>query len=153
MSHDGRTSEGMAFKLSETEVIKTIEHRIYELSNLPIENGEGIQVLHYPIGTEFRPHYDYFPENHLGSKEFLEQGGQRVATLVMYLNDVDEGGETVFPELNLSVYPKKGSALYFSYANSLGQLDEKTLHGGAPVVKGEKWIATKWIRKNAISKE
>jgi len=153
MSHDGRTSEGMAFKLSETEVIKAIESRISELINFPIENGEGIQVLHYQIGAEYRPHYDYFPESQLGSKEFLEQGGQRVATLIMYLNDVDAGGETVFPELNLSVSPKKGSALYFSYTNSLGQLDEKTLHGGAPVVKGEKWIATKWIRKNLISKQ
>lgn len=153
MSHDGRTSEGMAFKLSETQVIKAIENRISELINFPVENGEGIQVLHYQIGTEYRPHYDYFPESQLGSKEFLEQGGQRVATLIMYLNDVDAGGETVFPELSLSVAPKKGSALYFSYTNSLGQLDEKTLHGGAPVVKGEKWIATKWIRKNLISKQ
>jgi len=153
MSHDGRTSEGMAFKISETEVIKAIESRISELINLPIENGEGIQVLHYQIGAEYRPHYDYFPESQLGSKEFLEQGGQRVATLIMYLNDVEAGGETIFPELNLSVSPKKGSALYFSYTNSLGQLDEKTLHGGAPVVKGEKWIATKWIRKNLISKQ
>jgi len=153
MSHDGRTSEGMAFKISETEVIKAIESRISELINLPIENGEGIQVLHYQISAEYRPHYDYFPESQLGSKEFLEQGGQRVATLIMYLNDVEAGGETIFPELNLSVSPKKGSALYFSYTNSLGQLDEKTLHGGAPVVKGEKWIATKWIRKNSISKQ
>ena len=153
MSHDGRTSEGMAFKISETEVIKAIESRISELINLPIENGEGIQVLHYQIGAEYRPHYDYFPESQLGSKEFLEQGGQRVATLIMYLNDVDAGGETVFPELSLSVAPKKGSALYFSYTNSLGQVDDKTLHGGAPVVKGEKWIATKWIRKNLISKQ
>lgn len=153
MSHDGRTSQGMAFKLSETQVIKAIENRISELINFPVENGEGIQVLHYQIGTEYRPHYDYFPESQLGSKEFLEQGGQRVATLIMYLNDVDAGGETVFPELSLSVAPKKGFALYFSYTNSLGQLDEKTLHGGAPVVKGEKWIATKWIRKNSISKQ
>ena len=152
MSHDGRTSEGMAFKLSETEVIKTIENRISELINLPIENGEGIQVLYYQIGAEYRPHYDYFPENKLGSTEFLEQGGQRVATLIMYLNDVDGGGETIFPELNLSIAPKKGSALYFSYTNSLGQLDENTLHGGAPVLKGEKWIATKWIRRYPIYK-
>jgi prolyl 4-hydroxylase len=153
MSHDGRTSQGMAFKLSETQVIKAIENRISELINFPVENGEGIQVLHYQIGAEYRPHYDYFPESQPGSKEFLEQGGQRVATLIMYLNDVEAGGETIFPELNLSVSPKKGSALYFSYTNSLGQLDEKTLHGGAPVVKGEKWIATKWIRKNSISKQ
>lgn len=149
MSHAGRTSEGMSFKLAENELITRIEHRISEVINLPIENGEAIQVLHYHIGGEYRPHYDYFPEDKLGSKEFLELGGQRVVTLIMYLNDVEAGGETVFPEINLRVNPKKGAALYFSYTNSLGQLDKKSLHGGAPVIKGEKWIATKWIRKNS----
>jgi prolyl 4-hydroxylase len=53
----------------------------------------------------------------------------------------------VFPELGLSVLPKKGSAVYFEYTNSHGQLDHRTLHAGAPVLRGEKWIVTKWMRQ------
>lgn len=149
--HELRTSDGMSFKRGENELIKQIESRISELVNLPIENGEGIQVLHYRVGAQYRPHYDYFPENETGGKKYIDQGGQRIVTLIMYLNDVEAGGETIFPEINLSVTPKRGSILYFSYLNSLGQLDEDTLHGGAPVINGDKWIATKWIRKNRYS--
>jgi prolyl 4-hydroxylase len=65
----------------------------------------------------------------------------------MYLNDVPAGGETVFPKLNLSVVPEKGSAVHFEYCNSLGQIDARTLHGGLPVKEGEKWISTKWMRQ------
>lgn len=148
--HEARTSEGMCFKLGETKLIQRIERRVSALLNIPEEHGEGIQILHYRVGAEYQPHYDFFLEDHESSQEFLKQGGQRIATLIMYLNDVDEGGETVFPELNLRVNPRHGSALYFSYANSLGQVDEKTLHGGAPVIKGNKWIATKWLRRNRI---
>lgn len=149
--HELRTSDGMSFKRGENELINQLESRIAELVNLPIENGEGIQVLNYRVGAEYRPHYDYFPENETGVKKLLEQGGQRFVTLVMYLNDVEEGGETIFPELKLSIVPKRGSILYFSYSNTLGQLDEKTLHGGVPVITGTKWVATKWIRKNRYS--
>jgi len=146
--HQGRTSEGMHFNRGENALIQNLEHRISELVHMPIEHGEGIQVLHYKMGAEYRPHYDYFPEDEIGSKDYLSTGGQRVATVIMYLNDVEEGGETVFPEISLTVIPKRGSALYFSYCNALNQTDEKTLHGGAPVIKGSKWIATKWLRRN-----
>lgn len=72
---------------------------------------------------------------------------RRVSTLVIYLNDVEGGGETMFPEVGLSVTPKKGSAVYFEYCNSLGQIDPLSLHCGVPVTAGEKWIATKWMRQ------
>jgi prolyl 4-hydroxylase len=115
--------------------------------NAPIENGEGLQILHYCTGDEYAPHYDYFPPDDAGSVPHLSQGGQRVASLIIYLNDVEEGGATVFPRLGLTVGPKKGAAVYFEYCNSLGQVDPQTLHGGLPVRKGEKWIATKWMRQ------
>jgi prolyl 4-hydroxylase len=151
--HPGRTSEQMSYQIKETALIDTIEHRISQLLNLPIERGEGIQILHYQPGQEYRPHYDYFEESHSASSTFIGKSGQRICTFIMYLNDVEAGGETVFPEINLSVAPKRGSAIYFSYCNSLNQLDTQTIHGGAPVIQGEKWIATKWIRKNLISKQ
>ena len=146
--HEGRTSEGTHFQRNENPLIQRLELRISELLHFPIENGEGIQLLRYKIGGEYRPHFDFFPEQDPGSAVYLSQGGQRVSTLILYLNEVENGGETIFPDIHLNVIPRKGSALYFSYLNSFNQIDHLTLHGGAPVKSGEKWIATKWMRQN-----
>jgi prolyl 4-hydroxylase len=145
---DERSSYGTFFHLNETEFIARLDRRIAEVMHWPVENGEGIQILHYPVGAEYKAHYDYFPPEESGSQVHLAKGGQRVSTLVMYLNNVQEGGETAFPAVNLSVTPKKGSAAYFEYCNSQGQVDPQTLHSGVPVVAGEKWIATKWMRQH-----
>ncbi len=145
--HEARTSHGMAFRRGASTLLRRVESRIAALVDLPVERGEGIQVLKYGIGAEYRPHYDYFPEEQAGSKEHLKKGGQRIATAIMYLNDVEDGGETVFPEISLHIKPRKGALLYFSYRNALGKNDPRSLHGGAPVLRGEKWIATKWLRE------
>ncbi|XZG71573.1 2OG-Fe(II) oxygenase [Chitinibacteraceae bacterium HSL-7] len=148
---DDRTSYGTFFHVRENEFITKLDERLAALMHWPVEKGEGIQILNYQIGAEYKPHYDYFPPQDAGSHAHLSNAGQRVATLVMYLNDVEEGGETIFPELGLSVPPRKGSAVYFEYCNSKSQVDPLTLHGGAPVRKGEKWIATKWLRERNFS--
>ena len=145
--HPHRTSSGTYFKRGENELLQRIEKRIAELVDCPIEQGEPIQVLHYEPGGEYKPHYDYFDPAHPGNKEVLAQGGQRIATLIMYLNDVTRGGSTVFPEIGLDVLPRKGHAVYFAYCDEAGALDARTLHGGSPVGSGEKWIATKWFRQ------
>lgn len=142
-----RSSHGTFFNINENAFITKLDRRISEVMHWPVENGEGIQILHYTLGGEYKPHFDYVPPNDPGSQVHLAKGGQRVSTLVMYLNDVQAGGETVFPNLHLSVVPRKGSAVYFEYCNSLGQVDPQTLHGGQPVTAGEKWIATKWMRQ------
>ena len=144
---DDRSSYGTFFRLNENDFIARLDRRISEVMNWPAENGEGIQILHYPVGGEYKSHFDYFPPEDPGSQLHLAKGGQRVSTLVMYLNDVQEGGGTTFPSIHLSVTPKKGAAAYFEYFNSLGQVDPLSLHAGAPVVSGEKWIATKWMRE------
>ena len=128
-------------------MVASIEQRIAHLLQWPLENGEGLQVLHYRQGGEYRPHFDYFSPEHVGSAKHLDQGGQRIATVIMYLNQVQEGGATIFPSINLSLSPKRGTAIYFSYCNSQGQVDPQTLHGGAPVLAGDKWIVTKWLRQ------
>ncbi len=144
---DERSSYGTFFHRNESEFIARLDRRIAEVMHWPVENGEGIQILHYPVGGEYRPHFDYFPPDEPGSQAHLARGGQRVSTLVMYLNDVDEGGQTSFPSINLAITPKKGAAAYFEYCNGQGQVDALTLHAGEPVVRGEKWIATKWMRQ------
>jgi prolyl 4-hydroxylase len=145
--HPDRTSSGTHFQRGETDLVRRIERRISELVGSPVEHGEPLQILHYTPGAEYKPHFDYFDPAHEGNDKMLAMGGQRMATLIMYLNDVPAGGSTVFPDLGLDVLPRKGNALYFAYATEDGQLDRRSLHGGSPVSAGEKWIATKWIRQ------
>jgi prolyl 4-hydroxylase len=143
-----RVSDGMYFRRGENDFLDILEERIARLLNAPKENGEGLAILRYKVGgDQYHPHHDYFPPQNPGSHKRMVIGGQRVSTLITYLNDVDAGGETFFPKIGLSVTPKKGSAIYFQYCNAAGQLDPLAYHGGKPIIAGEKWIMTKWMRQ------
>ncbi|PWA74967.1 2-oxoglutarate (2OG) and Fe(II)-dependent oxygenase superfamily protein [Artemisia annua] len=154
-----RTSSGTFLARGVDETVAAIEKRIADFTFLPVENGEGLQVLHYEVGQKYEPHYDYFLDQFN-----TVNGGQRMATVLMYLSDVEEGGETVFPsakgnisavpwwnELSecgkegLSVKPKMGDALLFWSMRPDASLDSSSLHGGCPVIRGNKWSSTKWI--------
>jgi prolyl 4-hydroxylase len=139
-----RTSRGMFFEEQENPLICRVERRISELMHVPIEHAEGLQVLHYGPGQEYKAHYDFFGKNTPSARN------NRISTLIIYLNDVEQGGETVFPLLQLAVKPKRGSALYFEYFYRQQALNELTLHSSAPVVRGEKWVATQWMRRQRI---
>ena len=141
-----RTSEGMFFARGESPLVKLFEARIAALLRWPIENGEGLQILRYQPGAEYKPHYDYFDPKQPGTPRILERGGQRVGTLVTYLNTPTRGGATTFPEVKLEIAPVKGNAVFFSYDRP--HPSTRTLHGGAPVTAGEKWVATKWLRES-----
>ncbi|MFN5049777.1 2OG-Fe(II) oxygenase [Roseateles sp.] len=140
-----RTSEGMFFERGENDICKRIEARIAALVNWPVENGEGLQVLRYLPGAEYLPHYDYFDPRHASTPAILQRGGQRVGTLVMYLNTPAGGGGTIFPDVGLEVAPVKGNAVFFAYDRPHPMT--RSLHGGSPVLAGEKWVATKWLRE------
>jgi prolyl 4-hydroxylase len=145
--HPDRTSEGTFFHLNETPFIASLDARIAALMQLPVAHGEGLQILRYGVGGEYKPHYDYFPPALPGSAVHIAHGGQRIATLIIYLNSVADGGETIFPEINFNVVPVQGRAVYFSYFDRNGNIDPLTYHGGNPVKQGDKWIATKWVRE------
>lgn len=154
-----RTSSGTFLRRGRDKIIRNIEQRIADFTFIPVEHGEGLQVLHYEEGQKYEPHFDYFLD------EFnTKNGGQRIATVLMYLSDVEEGGETVFPSAqgnysadpawhNLSecakkgihVKPKMGDALLFWSMRPDATLDPSSLHGGCPVIKGNKWSSTKWM--------
>ncbi|XP_059643539.1 probable prolyl 4-hydroxylase 10 [Cornus florida] len=155
-----RTSSGTFLARGRDKIIRNIEKRIADFTFIPVENGEGLQILHYEVGQKYEPHYDYFLDDFN-----TKNGGQRIATVLMYLSDVEEGGETVFPvakgnyssvpwwnELSecgkggLSVKPKMGDALLFWSMKPDATPDPSSLHGGCPVIKGNKWSSTKWIR-------
>jgi len=147
--HQDRTSDGMFFNRGESPVIQRVERRIAALLNWPVEYGEGIQVLRYRPGAQYKPHFDYFDPAQPGTPRILQRGGQRVGTLVMYLNRPERGGATTFPDAGLEVAPVRGQAVFFSYDRPSPAT--KTLHGGAPVLAGEKWVATKWLRQGVFT--
>ncbi|USK72766.1 2OG-Fe(II) oxygenase [Peribacillus frigoritolerans] len=136
-----RTSSGMFFQENEYDIITKIEKRISTIMNIPVEHGEGIQILKYNPGQEYKAHFDFFTSSSNAAKN------NRISTIILYLNDVEHGGETFFPKLNFSVFPRKGMAVYFEYFYNDKNLNELTLHGGAPVINGEKWVATQWMRR------
>ncbi|XP_048591089.1 probable prolyl 4-hydroxylase 11 [Brassica napus] len=111
-----RTSTGSFISRGHDKIVEEIENRISEFTFLPVENGEGLRVIHYEVGQKFDPHFD---------------GLGRIATFLMYLSDVDEGGETVFPmsSSGLSVSPKKGDAVLFWNNRPDGSQDPSSLHG------------------------
>ena len=143
-----RTSDGMFFERGEAPLIQRIEQRIAALLRWPVDKGEGLQILRYRPGAQYRPHFDYFDPSQPGTAAVLERGGQRLGTLIIYLHVPAQGGSTVFPDVGLEVTPAKGHALFFSYDRP--QESTGTLHGGSPVTEGEKWVATKWLRERVF---
>jgi prolyl 4-hydroxylase len=143
-----RTSRGMFFERGENEMCQRIEARLARLLAWPVDHGEGLQILHYQPGAEYKPHHDYFDPAQPGTATILKRGGQRVATIVTYLNTPTQGGATTFPDVGLEVAPIKGNAVFFSYDRA--HPITRSLHGGAPVIAGEKWVATKWLREGVF---
>jgi prolyl 4-hydroxylase len=142
-----RNSDGMFFKLEETPFIAALDRRLSQLMNMPVSHGEGLQVLRYGPGTQSTPHFDFLTPSNPANQQSLTRSGQRVSSLVVYLNEVASGGETDFPEIGLAVCPQPGNAVYFEYCNSRNELDPLSLHAGAPVIVGDKWAVTKWMRQ------
>ncbi|XP_058201340.1 probable prolyl 4-hydroxylase 4 [Rhododendron vialii] len=164
-----RTSSGMFIAKGKDPIVAGIEDKLAMWTFLPKENGEDIQVLHYEHGQKYDPHYDYFVDN-----VNIARGGHRIATVLMYLSDVAKGGETVFPSAEIhhsrhksspsdddlsecakkgiAVKPRKGDALLFFSLHPSAIPDPSSLHGGCPVIEGEKWSATKWIHVDSFDK-
>lgn len=139
-----RSSEMSWPQRKEHPILQNIAQGIAQLTGVPESHQEPLQILHYLPGGEYRPHFDGFPEG----TETLRQGGNRQMTLILYLNAVESGGETAFPELGMKVAPIPGCGVLFRNLDETGKRHPLSLHAGLPVLQGEKWIATTWIRQN-----
>lgn len=165
LDSDIRTSEGAWIWRGSDPVVDRIEQRIALWTHIPVSHGEHIHVLHYAEGQKYEPHYDSFFD-----QINVQDGGNRYATVLMYLHTTEFGGETTFPNAEhfdpslidnsdksdcakdiLSVKPSKGDAILFYDFNINGELDKHSLHGACSVVKGNKWAATKWMRLGPTS--
>lgn len=146
-----RTSDGMSYhRRGENPTLQTIENRIAKLTQWPVEYGEPIQVLNYQPGAQYKPHQDYFDPENESIDALLARGGQRVGTVLMYLNTPEAGGGTTFPDINLTVFAQRGNAVFFGY--EIPDASMQCLHGGDPVIAGTKWAATKWLREREFDK-
>ena len=143
-----RTSDYAMFQRGQEELLVKVEERIARITGVPVDHGEGLQIMRYGEGAEYQPHFDFFDMDGAFMRRSRDSGGQRMATMVIYLNDAPAGGETTFPDAGLSFSPRKGNAVYFAYTAEDNSGDNLSFHGGAPVLRGEKWIASKWLRRN-----
>lgn len=142
-----RTNKGIEFQLLDMDLVtELVRTRISAATRLPLPVFETSQLLHYAVGEEFRPHYDFLdPANDAYRGQFA-RFGQRVATFLIYLNDGFEGGETEFPKVGIRYRGATGDALFFANVDRAGKPDPLTLHAGVPPTSGEKWIFSQWIR-------
>ena len=142
-----RTNSKIAFQLAHMDVVmEVLRARIAAACRLPLPLFESTQVLHYAPGQEFRPHRDYLDEANPAHRPLLADAGQRIMTVLVYLNDGYEGGATDFPLAGLSFKGTIGDALMLGNVDRSGRPDPSTLHAGCPPTSGEKWILSQWIR-------
>jgi prolyl 4-hydroxylase len=140
MPHPVRTSDGTSIGPTEEDlVINNINRRLAVLTKTEATSGEPLHILRYRPGQEYKPHLD----------GLSKVANQRVWTVLAYLNDDYEGGETEFPKLSIRYRGQTGDALIFRNVLPDGQPDQRTQHAGLPVVSGVKWLATRWIRMKA----
>ena len=107
-------------------------------------------MSNYGIGGHYEPHFDHDEKRHERKEVAPEvvDHGDRIATLMIYLNNVEVGGATVFPKLNLAARPVKNAAIFWYNYQRSGSMDPLSLHAACHVVIGEKWVANKWIREH-----
>jgi len=146
--HPGRTNSHCWIKHDATNEIHEISKRFSVLAQMTIRSAEDFQLVRYEVNQEYKPHFDAFDPKTTEGQHHMRNGGQRLLTMLAYLNDVENGGETIFPSVNLSIKPLKGSVLVFENCkkNSIDPHPD-SLHGGAPVISGEKWAVNLWFRE------
>ncbi|MDP3551698.1 MAG: 2OG-Fe(II) oxygenase [Novosphingobium sp.] len=141
----GRTSYSGDVDPNDPFVIM-LQRRIDDLMGIDPAYGETIQGQRYHPGQEFRGHYDHFlPSQHFWDAE-QRRGGQRSWTAMAYLNAVEEGGTTDFTRLDLSIPPQPGALLIWNNMKPDGTPNPNAMHAGMPVVRGVKYVLTKWYR-------
>ena len=154
IQHKNRTSENCWIHHDANEVIHEVSKRFSILVQMPIRNAEQYQLVYYKEGGQYKSHFDSFDYETEEGKNNWNPGGQRMITLIAYLNDVEEGGGTGFPELDLIIQAKKGDVVVFhntlpdNPSASHPKINPKSLHSGMPVIKGEKWMVKLWFREN-----
>ncbi|XP_033213451.1 prolyl 4-hydroxylase subunit alpha-2 [Belonocnema kinseyi] len=133
------------FEDDENKHVKILSRRVAHMTGLTVDTAEQLGVTYYEIGGLYEPHYDFATKSNINFFNF--DTGNRIATILFYMNDVEKGGGTAFTELNFTLWPKKGSAAVWYNLKRNGEGDVLTKHAACPVLSGTKWIANKWLHE------
>ena len=148
-----RSSEGVFLDYGDNNVLDGVIEALSGMCGLPPTRLEPVSIQRYQPGQEYKPHYDAFLPDEMGEmpeSSKIKEGGNRCVTMIAYLNDVRDGGGTVFPVLGFAIQAVQGRVLMF------GNLDENkiphpaSLHMGLPPENGDKWIITFWFREKDV---
>ena len=144
-----RTSSTVLLKRERAEVLPVLS-RVTGLLGKPASHCEDLQVSRYNPGEFYKTHFDGPGPDENGARRFMACGGQRLATVLVYLNTIPRGGETAFPTLaggRLRISPERGRALVFFPGREDGTIDTNLMHEALPVVEGpSKYVAQMWVR-------
>ena len=150
---DGRTGKVHWIKHNTSPEITEIVNRVSDIVGFPASYAESIQVVYYGETQQYKPHFDAFDLDTEKGKKITGESGQRLATALLYLNEVEGGGGTTFPKVEKQVSPKPGRAVVFHNCyEGTNKRHPKSLHGGMPVEKGEKWACNLWYRERPLKK-
>ncbi len=132
-----------------TTIAKPIYDKISQYFGIPVENAEDLQVVRYLPGQYYNEHHDSCCDGNDKCLSFIQKGGQRKLTVIIYLNNDFEDGYTYFKNLNTIVKPPPGDAIvFYPLAADSNKCHPLALHAGMPVTSGEKWIANIWFRES-----
>uniref|UniRef100_A0A646QE87 procollagen-proline 4-dioxygenase n=1 Tax=Hemiscolopendra marginata TaxID=943146 RepID=A0A646QE87_9MYRI len=141
-----RISKSAWLRGEEHPVVETVNQRIEDETGLTVQTAEELQVVNYGIGGHYEPHFDFARKEETNAFKSLGTGN-RIATVLFYMSDVDAGGATVFPNIGVALWPKKGSAAFWHNLHRSGDGDLLTRHAACPVLAGSKWVSNKWIHE------
>jgi hypothetical protein len=147
IAHDMRTNSAANFDFASLDVVQfLVQSRMARSCGQRQRQLETPMVLHYSVGQQIRPHFDFIDTAAPDYERQIREQGQRMITFLLYLNDGYLGGETTFPELGIVNRGRRGDGLYFINSRADRSADRQMLHTGSPPTRGEKWIVTQFIR-------
>uniref|UniRef100_A0A3Q3SWY4 procollagen-proline 4-dioxygenase n=1 Tax=Mastacembelus armatus TaxID=205130 RepID=A0A3Q3SWY4_9TELE len=139
-----RVSKSAWLEGEEDPIIDRVNQRIEDITGLTVDTAELLQVANYGVGGQYEPHFDFsrrpFDSNFKGD-------GNRLATFLNYMSDVEAGGATVFPDFGAAIKPKKGTSVFWYNLFRSGEGDYRTRHAACPVLVGSKWVSNKWFHE------
>ncbi|XP_053297297.1 prolyl 4-hydroxylase subunit alpha-2 isoform X3 [Pleuronectes platessa] len=141
-----RVSKSAWLEEEDDPVISRVNQRIEDITGLEVDTAELLQVANYGVGGQYEPHYDFSRKDEPDAFKRLGTGN-RVATFLNYMSDVEAGGATVFPDFGAAIVPRKGTAVFWYNLFKSGEGDYRTRHAACPVLVGSKWVSNKWIHE------
>uniref|UniRef100_A0A665VES7 procollagen-proline 4-dioxygenase n=1 Tax=Echeneis naucrates TaxID=173247 RepID=A0A665VES7_ECHNA len=141
-----RVSKSAWLEEEDDIVIARVNQRIEDITGLTVTTAELLQVANYGVGGQYEPHFDFSRKDEPDAFKRLGTGN-RVATFLNYMSDVEAGGATVFPDFGAAIWPRKGTAVFWYNLFKSGEGDYRTRHAACPVLVGSKWVSNKWIHE------